>query len=195
MDKTSLSLLRRACEESDSDSWETLAALYTPLLQRWLQRYGLQPSDADDLVQDVLVAVAKDLPKFQHTGRSGAFRAWLRGIVANRIRNFWRQRNHRPVSEGGTEFIRSLEQLEDPNSGLSRLWCREHDVHLLQTLLSRIEGRFSPSTVSAFRRVVLDGVDSKKVATELGISPNAVVIAKCRVLKELRHEGDGLLGD
>jgi RNA polymerase sigma-70 factor (ECF subfamily) len=82
MDKTSLSLLQRVCDESDSESWQTLADLYTPLLQRWLRRYGLQSSDADDLVQDVLMAVAQDLPKFQHTGRSGAFRAWLRGIVA-----------------------------------------------------------------------------------------------------------------
>lgn len=195
MDQTSLSLLQRACDKTDSDSWDALAAAYTPLLQQWLRRYGLQPSDVDDLVQDVLIAVAQDLRKFQHTGRSGAFRAWLRGILANRLRNLWRRNKNRPVNPGGTGFIGVLEQLEDPNSELSRIWGKEHDRHLLQALLSRVEGRFSPSTMNAFRRVVLDGIECSQAAKELGISQNAVVIAKCRVLKELRREGDGLLGD
>ncbi len=165
------------------------------MLGSWFCRQGLQASDADDLVQDVLIVVSRDLPQFRHSGRPGAFRSWLRGIVANRLRDFWRRRKYRPTAAGGTDFVRSLEQLEDPNSGLSRLWCREHDRHLLQALLSQVEARFSASTVTAFRRVVLDGEEAKKVAAELGMSPNAVVIAKCRVLKELRREGGGLLGD
>lgn len=195
MENTSLSLLHRVCGGSDAQSWQALAEIYTPILRRWLQRYELQGSDVDDLVQDVLLTVSRELPQFRHSGRSGAFRSWLRIILVNRVRYFWRQRRYRPVATGDTGFLASLDELADPNSGLSALWNREHDRNLIQVLLSHVEKEFSESTLTAFRRVVLDGVPAAEVANELGLSLNAVVIAKCRVLKELRRGSRGLLGE
>ena len=195
METTSLSLLNRLSEGSDADSWGILTDLYGPWLRGWLRKNGLQPSDADDVVQDVLVVLARELPGFRHSGRPGAFRAWLHGILVNRLRDLRRRAQHRPAAPGGTACLESLQQLADPQSGLSRLWRREHDQHVLHKLLKRIEPRFSPSTLQAFRRVVLENVEAGQAAQELGLSLNAVVIAKCRVLKELRREGRGLLDD
>src|SRR5687768_6429125 len=127
MDRTSLSLLDRICVERDDRAWHALAALYTPMLHGWLRRYQVQPSDADDLTQDVLLVVSRELPSFQHNGRPGAFRAWLRGILVNRVRYFWRSRKQRPLAGGESELERALAQLEDPHSELSRQWDRQHD--------------------------------------------------------------------
>jgi RNA polymerase sigma-70 factor (ECF subfamily) len=195
MDHTSLSLLDRACRGESDESWRLLAEVYSPVLRRWLVRYDLQTADADDLVQDVLVVVSRDLAKFQHNGRPGAFRAWLKTILVNRLRNFWRSRNYRPTATGDSDFLRSLEELEDPRSELSQAWDREHDGQVIRLLTARVEGRFSESTQAAFRRIVFDEAAPEDVARELGLSLNAVVIAKCRVLKALRQEGRGLLGN
>jgi RNA polymerase sigma-70 factor (ECF subfamily) len=88
--------------------------------------------------------------------------------------------------------VQVLEQLEDPNSALSQLWDREHDQHVTRRLLELIEPEFSATTWQAFRRVVLEGAKAAEVAAELGITANAVWIAKSRVLARLREELRGL---
>ena len=193
MTTTSLSLLERAGREGDSQAWRQLAELYTPLLTHWLKRYALQPSDVDDLVQEVLLSVARELPGFQHVGRAGAFRAWLRGILIFRLKHYWRTKQRRPQGRGASEFLRQIQELEDPQSALSRLWDQEHDRYLLERLLETIAARFEAATMESFRRVAIQGEPPDAVARDLGISLNAVVIAKCRVLKELRREARGLL--
>src|SRR5262245_2782555 len=85
MPDTSLSLLARLPQMSDGAAWERLTHLYTPLICGWLRRAPLQPSDADDLLQDVLTAVVRKVPEFRHDGRPGAFRCWLRMITVNRL--------------------------------------------------------------------------------------------------------------
>ncbi|HUG90080.1 MAG TPA: RNA polymerase sigma factor [Planctomycetaceae bacterium] len=195
MTDTSLSLLDRARSADDGDSWRQLAAVYVPVLHAWLRRYDIQAADADDLVQDVLLILARELPQFEHNGRPGAFRGWLRMILVHRLRDFWRRRQYRPVASGGSDFLRQLDQLEDPHSQLSEQWNREHDRHLLRQLLEQIEPRFQESTRVVFRRLAIDGIEPGQVAEDLGLTLNAVLIAKSRVLKELRREGAGLLGE
>src|SRR2546428_3898577 len=96
MPETSASLLQRLRDQPDSDAWRRLVYVYTPLLAQWVGRYGLQSSDMDDLIQDVLTVVVRELPQFQHNQRTGAFRRWLRTILVNRLRGFWRARPSRP---------------------------------------------------------------------------------------------------
>src|SRR5439155_24660629 len=128
MPERSFSLLDRLCRRPDAEAWDRLVQLYTPVLHAWLRRYEvLSRADAADLVQDVLLAVAKEMPAFRPAAERGAFRAWLRTILVNRLRTFWRARQHRPRAVGGSDFLDQLEQLEDGASHLSQLWDREHD--------------------------------------------------------------------
>jgi len=193
MAETPVSLLERLRDRPDPEAWRELVDLYTPLLGRWL-RHSVQPSDADDLVQEVLGVLVRELPHFRREGRRGAFRAWLRGILVNRLRAFWRTRQGRAVGTGDSDLLKMLEQLEDPRSDLHRLWDREHDRYVAHRLLERIGPEFEPTTWRAFRGVVLEGKRVAEVAAELGISANAVSIAKSRVLHRLRQEVRGLLG-
>jgi RNA polymerase sigma-70 factor (ECF subfamily) len=193
MSETSHSLLERLRGQPGGDDWRRLFELYTPLLHAWAGRHGVQRADADDLVQEVLAVLVRELPHFEHNRRPGAFRRWLRTVLAHRLRDFWRARAHRPEAAGGSDVLRRLAELEDPASGLSRLWDEEHDRHVVRKLLERIEGEVAPSTWQAFRRVALEGRDEETVAVELGLSVNAVFIAKSRVLQRLRREAAGLL--
>src|SRR6516165_160922 len=125
MPETSASLLERLLLRPDDESWRRLVTLCTPLLRGWLRHYTLQPTDTDDLVQEILGIVVQQLPHFEHNGRPGAFRAWLRGITVNCLRRFWRAGRYRPTALGGDDFEQQLDQLEDPASTLSQLWDRE----------------------------------------------------------------------
>jgi RNA polymerase sigma-70 factor (ECF subfamily) len=120
---TSRTLLDRLKDRRDAQAWQLWLTVYEPWLRDWLSANRLQPADVDDLRQNILVVVSQKLPAFVHNGRPGAFRAWLRGILVNEVRYFLRGRQ-RPCGDGLTDWI---DQLEDSNSELSKLWDLEHD--------------------------------------------------------------------
>jgi RNA polymerase sigma-70 factor (ECF subfamily) len=193
MNETSLSLLHRLRCSPESESWTRLVDLYAPLIRAWLRKYDVQESDAEDLVQEVLLAVSKDLGKFDHGGHPGAFRGWLKAILVNRLRKHWRARDRRPQARGDSDIDARLAQLDNPSSEMSLIWNREHDQYVLRQLLALAEPHFAKTTWTAFSRVALDGAKPDDVAREMGISRNAVIIAKCRVLSRLRQESEGLI--
>ncbi len=192
MSITPTSLLERLRLRPDPASWRRLVDLYTPFVASWLRAQGVQPADVDDLTQDVLGTLVRELPHFHHDLRPGAFRRWLRGIALNRLRTLRRAR--RPLPVGGDPTLgQALDQLADPDSDLSRRWDEEHDRHVVRRLLDLIEPEFEPATWRAFRMVVLEGRPTAEAAAALNVSPNAVRIAKSRVLARFRQEIEGLI--
>jgi len=190
---TSASLLDRLHRAPDSAAWDRLVRLYEPFIRRWLTDPALA-GDADDLTQDVLAILVRELPRFDRR-RHGSFRAWLRTITVNRVKEHWRKRRAglRERPEGGTDAVARLAQLADPTSGLSRQWDAEHDSHVARKLMDLLEPEFTPLTWAAFRRQVVDGQTAAVVAAEQGSTVNAVLLAKSRVLMRLRAEATGLI--
>src|SRR5437016_7226011 len=90
--ETSLSLLEKLRAPDASQAWRRLDSLYRSLLQTWFRTAGLQAADADDLTQRTMEILVRRLPAFVHKGRTGSFRAWLRGIAVNLLREYWRRR-------------------------------------------------------------------------------------------------------
>jgi RNA polymerase sigma-70 factor, ECF subfamily len=189
---TSKSLLTKARDCSDQVAWRRLIELYEPLVQRWVRPHVAQRADAADVVQEVMTTLVRELPRFDHNQRRGAFRAWLRTITVHRLRAYWEKRDAQPAS-ASTEPREALARLADPASALSTSWDDEHDRHVTQTLLKSIRLEFQPATWRAFERQVRDGQPAALVAGELGLSVNAVLIAKSRVLKRLREKAIGLV--
>ena len=190
--ETSISLLERVRERGDEGSWRTLVEIYTPLIRGWLQRHAGLDGDSEDVIQEVLVVVVRRIPEFHREPRVGAFRAWLRAITVNCLRDAWKARRRvKPAADSRIDEL--LQQLADPDSGLSRVWDEEHDRHVTQRLLQIIRGEFSEKTWLAFQRFALTDEPAETVAAELGMTVNAVFIAKSRVLTKLREEGRGLI--
>jgi RNA polymerase sigma-70 factor, ECF subfamily len=188
MPTTSASLLERLKKApADSPDWNLLHEIYIPLLKSWLLRIGLPRDRIDDVTQDVLIVLVRQLPTFERR-RCGSFRAWLRQIAVHLAKNFFRKDNRapRPMKD-------VLSQLEDPSSDLSREWDRDHDRHVWQKLQDVVRPDFGRRTWDAFTKVALEGMPVKEVAAKLGISENSVLLAKSRVLKRLRDESRGFL--
>ena len=192
MNETRQSLLLRA-QTGEADAWKDLTALYRPLILAWLHRQGVPARDLEDLSQEVLLSVVKNLPGFRHSGQRGAFRTWLRTIVCRRTADYWRAQGADTQAQGGSGATAALQQLADPVSELNRQWDEEHDRYVVHCLLDRVEEEFEPITLQAFRRLALDGISGAEAAQELGLSVAAVYVAKSRVLARMRQEAEGII--
>jgi RNA polymerase sigma-70 factor (ECF subfamily) len=182
--------LRRAPSDSD---WRRLHDVYERLIRGWLARVPGLGVEIDDLTQEVLVVVFREIANFERQ-REGSFRAWLRRVTVNRIREYWRKKARQPiVGFDGSATEDFLVRLEDPASALASQWDREHDKEVFDRLLTAVRGDFQPETWAAFKRFALDGVPAAQVAAELGITQNAVLLAKSRVMRRLRDEAGILL--
>jgi RNA polymerase sigma-70 factor (ECF subfamily) len=190
--ETSPSLLERLRTGRDEAAWRRLHDLYYPLIRGWLRGDPGLGDEADDVAQDVMTVLVRELPGFQRQ-RTGSFRRWLRDVTVHRLLAHQRSRRNRPHALGAPLEESPLAQLADPGSELSRQWDEAHDRYVLRRLMDLIEPMFEPKTLAAFRRVLFDEISPEQAAGELGMSVNAVVIAKYRVLNRLRQEAAGLI--
>lgn len=186
---TSLTLLARAIRRDES-AWSRLVHLYQPLVGYWCRVQGVSPADLDDVVQEVLVAVAKDLSTFQRE-RHGGFRAWVRGIARHKALDRLRRRPG-PEALGGTAAHQQIQQLADLASS-EELDDRQEEAWLYRRALELVQVEFTEKTWQAFWRVAVDDRPTDMVAAELEMTPVAVRIAKSRVLARLREEVGELL--
>jgi RNA polymerase sigma-70 factor (ECF subfamily) len=134
VNQTSLSLLDRLkLARPDDSDWNRLQVVYLPLIQRWLSRVPGLGDECADVAQEVLVVVFREVLRFDRQ-REGSFRAWLRQVTVNKIRNYRSKRQRRPTV-GRDPADGFLEQLSDPNGDLAREWDRDHDKYVIEKLL------------------------------------------------------------
>ena len=136
--------------------------------------------------------MAREIPGSSGDGK-GSFRAWLRQVTVNRVRTYRRQRSGGRPS-GSTRPTASSTAWPTPTASSpgSGTWSTTGTSS--SRLLAVVRARLRPTTWEAFRRFALDGLPAAQVAQELGLTENAVLQAKSRILKRLREEAGELLG-
>jgi RNA polymerase sigma-70 factor (ECF subfamily) len=188
METTPVSLLERLRDRTDQAAWTRFVFLYSPLFYLWARRLGAIGSDADDLVQDVFTALVRDLPRFQYDPGQ-RFRGWLWRIVRNKAKD--RQRIADPIASNDLDAVPDRVNA-DPGVAVDE---REYQRYLAGRALELIQSEFEPSTWRAFLETTADGRSPSIVAAELGVTENAVYLARSRVLRRLRAELAGLFDD
>jgi RNA polymerase sigma-70 factor (ECF subfamily) len=186
---TSLSLLDRA-RHHDEPSWQRLVTLYGPLVEHWCRRGGARPEDAADLAQEVFLAVSQGLERFERRG-PGSFRAWVRGITRHKLLDCYRRAERQAAAAGGSTALERLHDIPDPQPGSDE--DADEMSGLYRRALDLIRGEFEEQTWQAFWLTAVEGREAPAAATELGMSPVAVRIARSRVLARLRAEADELI--
>ncbi len=191
MEDTPLSLIERLTSKGQSEDWSRLSVMYRPLLVNWVRPLVPQDSDVEDVVQETLLVVIAKVGEFRHAGIPGSFRSWLRAIMAIKVRAFWRAQGRVPVASDPMGQL--LMELEHDDSSTARRWDTEHDRHVIDALLERIRSEFAPMTWRAFELYTMRGMSPTEVAACLGMTTNAVFIARSRILNRLRVESRGLV--
>jgi len=187
MDSTSVSLLLRLRQPNQQADWQRFVDLYAPLIYHWCRSQGLNPTDASDLVQEVLVVLVTKLPEFEYDPTQ-RFRGWLRTVTVNKVRDFQRQRSTRPLT-GVNETIERIAVAE----AVDLFEETEYRSFLVKRAMELMQAEFQDQTWQACWKHIAEGRKAADVAQELGITANAVHIAKCRVMRRLREELDGLM--
>jgi RNA polymerase sigma-70 factor (ECF subfamily) len=86
-----------------------------------------------------------------------------------------------------------LARLEESEGEAAAALDGEHDEFVARQLMALVQPEFAPEAWRSFRLLVLDERPASAVAAELGLTVNAVLFAKSRVLRRLREEGRGLI--
>jgi RNA polymerase sigma-70 factor (ECF subfamily) len=183
---TSPTLLAKLRQPNQPAAWERFVRLYAPLLFVWARRQGFQEADAQDLVQEVLLKLVRELPAYRQGGGQ-SFRGWLFRVTANQCQDFRRRRATRALPGDS-----GLSGVACPSSG-SDLEEAEYRRLLVRRALDIIRPDFSETAWKAFNGAIIAGRSPADVAADLQISVNAVYLARHRVLARLRQELDGLL--
>ena len=182
-DSTSSSLLNELRNQSRV-AWDRFVELYGPLIYIWCRRFQLQPADSADVSQEVFQAVIGKIGQFRKERPDDSFRAWLFTITKNKATNHFRATKKDVQAEDQLNIAVTTTSDSSQTPPV-------HDV--LWGVLRRIQPDFEESTWWAFWRTAVDGLRAAQVGEELGISENAVWLAKSRVLKRLRQEFGDLL--
>lgn len=173
------------------DAWRRMATLYTPLIFRWCLRAGIQTHPAEDVVQEVFRTVAARVGDFSREQPGSTFRGWLWTVTRYKLGDYFRQLKTHPQAAGGSDALErwhELEAAEDPSSADSA----DDDLgDLCRRALAMVRVEFRDTTWQAFWSVVVEGQEAADVASNLGLSVNAVYLAKSRILRRLR----AVLGD
>ena len=189
MDRTRTSLLLRVRDMNDQESWNEFEEIYGPLTLRYLRWLGVPREDALDLVQDVLRIVATRIGNgtFQYDPNQ-PFRGWLRTVGRNLAYRYFRERKRKPPSPGGTDNLRHVEGLCDPNPAEEdQVIEKDWRERLLEIAVKRVQPRVKPETWEAFIRTAVKGQKPALVAEQLGMSIGNVYVCKSKIIKMLRE--------
>lgn len=189
------SLLVRLRDNEDRQAWRFFAEAYAPSVHGFLRKQGMQEADALDVVQDVLVAVATDIRRFEHRGHPGSFRSWLFTIVRHRAADYWRREKRHARGSGESRVNQVLAEIEAEGNSGEQDWNNEFRQNLFHAAATQVRVDFQESTWTSFWRTTVDQHPARDVAEDLGISVAAVYMAKRRVLLRIREQVEYLQGE
>ena len=146
---TRVSLILRLRDRDDVAAWHHFVSLYEPVIYRMARRRGWQHEDACDLVQEVLLAVARAVGSWDPAG-PGRFRSWLFRILQNRLIDQFRRRNALAIGNGGSSMAIQIQQHPDPQLDLSAEIEQEYRRELFLRAADQVRRQVQPTTWQAF---------------------------------------------
>ena len=190
---TRYSLLSRLQNWDDQQSWKTFFDTYWRLIYSIALKSGLTEAEAQDVVQETIICVAKDINKFKRDRALGSFKGWLRNLTRWRIADQLRKRKPNAlgedVSSNGDISMVDLAEIPDPaGAGLESLWEAEWQSNLMEAALERVRRRVKEEHYQIFDLNVVRQWPANKVARILEVNIAQVYLAKHRVLALLKRE-------
>jgi RNA polymerase sigma factor (sigma-70 family) len=186
---TRQSLLSRLRSWDDHESWRDFFDTYGRFIYGIARRSGLADAEAQDVVQDTLLAVAKQMPGFKYDPALGSFKGWLQQITRRRVFDHLRKRRpeEQPARDGGAGD--SLEKLADTTTpGFDALWEAEWQEHLLRAAMARVKRKTHPRQFQMFDLYVTQQWPMKAVMDTLGVNAAQVYMAKMRISRLIKAE-------
>jgi RNA polymerase sigma factor (sigma-70 family) len=184
---TRASLLIRVRNPADQVAWQEFVDIYRPVILRLARQKGMQEADAEDVVQDVLVAVGRAVEQRAHDRKRAKFRTWLQRVAHHAILNaLTRARPDR--GSGDSALLAVLHGRASPAGPDSDLLRLEHRREVFRWAVQQVRKEFHPATWDAFWRTAVEGRAVEVVARELMKNPGAIYAARSRVMRRIQDK-------
>ena len=185
--ETRASLLIRIRDPADQAAWLEFVEIYRPVILRLACQKGMQEADANDLAQEVLVAIARAVEQREHDPKRAKFRTWLNRVAHNAILNAL-SRGRRDRGSGDSALLAVLNEREShtgPDSSLLRL---EYRREVFCWAVQQIRKEFHQATWDAFWLTAVEGRGVDAVARELGKNAGSIYAVRSRVMRRIQQK-------
>jgi RNA polymerase sigma factor (sigma-70 family) len=202
---TRASLLGRLKDWGDQKSWQDFFDTYWRLIYSVALKAGLSDAEAQDVVQETLLTVAKKVGEFKSDPAIGSFKGWLLLITRRRIADQLEKRGKllrasqmsgasgtcalsRASTDDATRTS-TLERVPDPATfNLDACWEEQWQKNQLRAATEKVKTLVSPKQFQIFELYVLREWPVAKVARSLSVSAGQVYLARHRVSRLLKKE-------
>ncbi len=188
---TRASLLDRLKNREDQTSWQEFFDTYWQLIYRVAKKAGLTDAEAQDVVQETVIAMAKKLPGFIYDPKLCSFKTWVLRLTRWRIIDTFRKRLPQSAAraENDGTATSALDRIPDESSlKLDSVWDDEWEKSLLTAALQRVKPLLKPDHYQIFDLYALRQLPVSEVAEIMGISTARVYLVKHRVAARIRNE-------
>ncbi|MFD2302811.1 RNA polymerase sigma factor [Roseibacillus ishigakijimensis] len=186
--QTRHTLLQRACQLDDEKAWEEFVGQYRAFIAHVLGKLGVEREAIDDLTQQVLIALTRDLPGYDRTKAS--FRTWLAVVVRNKAYSHFRKRtaSQRRLHEFADQaHCQTHWQPPQVAPTIERIIDDEWATYLATLAMARVKEVFQGQALTVFD-LSLDGLPAATIAEKTGLSIASVYTLRKRVKKRLYLE-------
>lgn len=186
---TRSSLLLSLRTLDDSASWQEFFDTYQRSILGLAMKCGLSRTEAEEVVQDTMVAVARKMPEFHYDRALGSFKGWLFTITRRAVRKQLGRRQGRPEPETDADGeLLDLADLPDPAGGFEERWEEDWRLNLLELAMDRVRRRIKPKQFQMFDLYVNQQRPMGEVCQILNVNAAQVYMAKLRVSGAIRGE-------
>ncbi|HYV31733.1 MAG TPA: sigma-70 family RNA polymerase sigma factor [Candidatus Binatia bacterium] len=187
------SLLSRLKDQRDEESWRDFFNTYWKLVYGVALKAGLTEQEAQDVVQETVITVARRIPEFKYDPAVCSFKTWLLNLTRWRIVDQLRKRppnRARPCFRADrAPRTATIERIADPAGlCLEAMWDEEWQQHLLSVAIQRVKSKVNPEHYQIFHLCVFKEWPVKKIVRELGVSAAQVYLARHRIAALLKRE-------
>jgi RNA polymerase sigma-70 factor (ECF subfamily) len=195
---TRRSLITRLKNWDDQESWKDFFDTYWKLIYGVAIKAGLSDAEAQEVVQETIIAVAKQMEGFKYDPQIGSFKGWLLHTTRWRISDQLRKRRGQARGierDYKTSRTATVERIPDPaGSNLEEIWEKEWRDNLFAAAIARVRRRVDPRQYQIFDLYVIKQLPVKKVVALLDVKPGQVYLAKHRISELVKKEITDLEG-
>jgi RNA polymerase sigma-70 factor (ECF subfamily) len=190
---TRASLLERLKDWEDNESWQEFFAIYRRLVFGTARKAGLTEVEAEEVVQETLISVAKTIKDFKYDRERCTFKSWLGHLTRKRVADQFRKRAKQPLielsSRTGDTQTPVIERIPDEQAArVEDLWEEEWRTNLIRAALNSLKTEISGEQFQIFDLYVVRKLKASEVAAAVGVSVGQVYLSKHRVARLLKRE-------
>ena len=170
----------------NSAAWKTFTDHFYPVIFGFAKNMGLSSTDAEDAAQETIIQFLRLYRDNRFQREKGHLSHWIFGVARNVIRDFIKKRPKEhavPDSSTRTSFWAAVPD----DKAILHTWETQWQREILNRCLSRARSEVDEKTYRAFEMYAVGQQPVKTVCEELDMTPNAVYIAKNRVLTKMRE--------